>query len=181
MITRFKLQWGRGFESTETRRQDGRQGGNHGFNGAVDLNPRKPQSDQVIHFAYIRFNGAVDLNPRKHCDVELAQYKLKKLQWGRGFESTETQDTTRTRSPGSSFNGAVDLNPRKPAPRCRGAFTASALQWGRGFESTETLGPRDRVRQRHQLQWGRGFESTETNSVTYYTCGLGPASMGPWI
>ena len=36
------------------------------------------------------FNGAVDLNPRKHGAPPTAVPGQVMLQWGRGFESTET-------------------------------------------------------------------------------------------
>ena len=51
--------------------------------------------------------------------MQLASVISSMLQWGRGFESTETWcSTIPSRSHGCSFNGAVDLNPRKPGA-CR--------------------------------------------------------------
>ena len=129
-----------------------------GFNGAVDLNPRKPIYLYPIVRPVTCFNGAVDLNPRK---LPLA-----------GGEATEAH---------CGFNGAVDLNPRKQRAGFEIACQVEQLQWGRGFESTETMRGRGTTRKRTELQWGRGFESTETPG------GLGPrrleeqASMGPWI
>ena len=61
------------------------------FNGAVDLNPRKPGLVSIRRGASVRcFNGAVDLNPRKLVSVSILSGDTWKLQWGRGFESTET-------------------------------------------------------------------------------------------
>ena len=72
--------------------------------------------------------------------VRPALIRMDELQWGRGFESTETGELAvfagdlRPR-----FNGAVDLNPRKQDDSDASQPLSRSLQWGRGFESTETL------------------------------------------
>ena len=96
-----------------------------------------------MHVARVAgFNGAVDLNPRKLLRALVGQDPLfERLQWGRGFESTETEqhDVTKGIDLRQRFNGAVDLNPRKQSSRKPSCSAGTLLQWGRGFESTETL------------------------------------------
>ena len=155
-----ELQWGRGFESTETRRILPTENPIcRRFNGAVDLNPRKPSWPSHVSSALtICFNGAVDLNPRKPRPSKSRAAKPRLLQWGRGFESTETQVRESDRGP------------------------RHALQWGRGFESTEThtagrkLGARPRRFNGAVDLNPRKLAGLEDG----HQCTPG-ASMGPWI
>ena len=110
------LQWGRGFESTETPTESNvMKCCGCGFNGAVDLNPRKLDRLKYTNSTDTQsFNGAVDLNPRKPGHSPKSPRNVSGLQWGRGFESTETADPVpKAEAVTVCFNGAVDLNPRK--------------------------------------------------------------------
>ena len=67
------------------------------FNGAVDLNPRKLGVLSEVDTTDGSFNGAVDLNPRKRGGRGLGRRRSPSLQWGRGFESTETSASSKNR------------------------------------------------------------------------------------
>ena len=106
-----------------------------------------------------RFNGAVDLNPRKRQRTGPCPLNSAKLQWGRGFESTETRldRPNFPRRAARRFNGAVDLNPRK---RCRCRFCSAGETC---FNGAVDLNPRKPL----------GVDQDDPNA--------GLASMGPWI
>ena len=110
-------------------------------------------------YTYIRFNGAVDLNPRKPDSRAAVQRANESLQWGRGFESTETLLTE---------IGCESV--------------AEALQWGRGFESTET----SRLLRRGSHPHRRFNGAVDLNPRKHLRrerkrCERRHASMGPWI
>src|SRR5258707_265772 len=157
------LQWGRGLgtaESADRRLRHDRQ--LPGFNGAAVLGPRREPHPETPVAHPRRFNGAAVLGPRRVSLRMWAGAPYRRLQWGRGLGTAESElrrdvaahDIDASMGPRSwdrgetgcstaaasrcwCFNGAAVLGPRRvghasPDENRRGKASMGPRSWDRG-------------------------------------------------
>ena len=133
-----QLQWGRGFSSADTGKRRRPAVRRRRFNGAADFHPRILSGAKIFRLpAYASMGPRIFI--RGYDAAHGRQPRGKRLQWGRGFSSADTNAALR-------------------------AELERLLQWGRGFSSADTQPTAASPGAPKKLQWGRGFSSADTKN-----------------